>query len=285
MTTKRRLLKKISAHLRAAGIQRHIQRRGAKIYTTAQLVLGLAVREAYRLSYRRAADFLDEYYSLRLHWTTLQKAAARLPMWLWHKVLASTAPLRSVVAAVDGTGYARRCPSEHYLKRIDGKRPSVPIKLSVLVDTESRRVLSARVRMRPAHDIRDVRGLLRRSAATPLTVLGDKGYDAQHLHQWLDEHGIRAIIPTRKGCRNGRHRQRMRDRFPRSEYGERNIVEAVFKAIKTRFGGHVRGRTARSVRAEVMVRLILHNIKATIHAYFLLTRAQDIYRMPASRDA
>jgi hypothetical protein len=90
MTTKRRLLNKIRGHLRAAGVPRYIQRQGRKWYTTAELVLGLAVREAYRLSYRRAAAFLDEYYDLKLHWTTLQKAAARLPAWFWHRVLQAT---------------------------------------------------------------------------------------------------------------------------------------------------------------------------------------------------
>ncbi|MFH1400002.1 MAG: transposase [Nanoarchaeota archaeon] len=172
MTTKRRLFNKIRAHLRAAGVPRYIQRQGVMWYTTAELVLGLAVREAYRLSYRRAAAFLDEYYGLRLHWTTLQKAAARLPTWFWHHVLRATAPGFSPVAAVDGTGYARACPSEHYL-----------------------------------------------------------------------------------------HRKRLRDDFPKDEYGQRNIVEAVFHSLKARFGGHVRGRSARTVRAEIMMRLILHNIR------------------------
>jgi transposase len=268
MTTKRRLLNKIRGHLRAAGVPRYIQRQGRKWYTTAELVLGLAVREAYRLSYRRAAAFLDEYYDLKLHWTTLQKAAARLPAWFWHRVLQATAPVFSPVAAVDGTGYARRCPSEHYLKRIDGKRPRVPVKLSILIDVETRKVLSARVRVKPAHDVRDVHGLIRRVPDPPQVMLADKGYDSEPLHEWLDQRGIRAIIPTRKGCRHGRHRKRLRDRFPEEEYPERNIVESVFKRLKALYGGHVRGRTARTVRAELFTRLILNNIIQRIKRIF-----------------
>jgi transposase len=260
MTIRRRLFKKITEHLSAAGVPRYIQRCGPHKFRTAELVLGLAVREAYRLSYRRAAAFLDEYYNLQLHWTTLQKAAARLPAVFWHQVLCATAQIASMLAAIDATGYTRSCPSEHYLRRIDGVRPQVPVKLSILVDVETRKILSARVRVKPAHDVRDVHGLIQRAAEKPFVLVMDKGYDSEPLHEWLDEWGVWSIAPTRRGCRRGRHRTRLRDHFPSEEYAQRNIVESVFKRLKALFGGHVRGRSARTVRAELFTRLILHNI-------------------------
>ncbi len=272
MTTQQRLLKKIETYLAAARVPRYVQRRGMKRYTTAELVLGLAVREAYRLSYRRAAAFLDEYYHLQLHWTTLQKAAARFPAWFWHCVLQATASTTSMLAAIDATGFARSAPSEHYLHRIDGVRPAVPVKLSILVDVESRKVLSARVRVKPAGDVRDVHGLVQRATEPPLVIVMDKGYDSEPLHEWLDERGVRSIAPPRKGCRHGRHRTNLRDHFPNDEYGQRNIVEAVFRRLKALFGSHVRGRSARTVRAEIFMRLILQNIIFWLKRYFLQTR-------------
>ena len=270
---------RISQHLRAAGVQRYFHRRGPKWYTTAQLVLGLAVREAYRLSYRESARFLDEYYNLSVHWTTLQKAAARLPAWFWHRVLRLTAPVESMLAAIDATGYACRNPSEHYLRRIDGVRPAVPVKLSVLVDTDSRRVLAARVRLRPAGDVRDVHGLVQRSHTRPWSIVMDKGYDSEPLHEWLDSRGIWSISPPRKGAVRGAHRLQLRDAMPEAEYGQRNMVEAVFKSLKGRFGGHVRARKACTVRAELMLRLIIHNIRTTILTYFLHTQhTVNIYK-------
>jgi hypothetical protein len=272
MTKKRRLLNKIRLHLRKAGVPRYIQHKGTKRFTTAELVLGLAVREAYRLSYRRAAHFLDEYYAIGLHWTTLQKAAARLPAWFWECVLRATAPLFSSVAAIDGTGYARTNPSEHYLKRIDRKRPAVPIKLSMMIDVDTRRILSARVRVRPAHDVRDVHGLINRAPEHPLVVLADKGYDSEPLHRWFDEKGIRFIAPTRRNCRRGRHRIKLRDDFPQTEYNQRSLVETLFGSIKQLYGSHVRGRSARTNRAEIMMRLIHYNIRLRKAIYFLHRR-------------
>ena len=271
MQQRRSLYFNVSRHLRSAGVPRYAHRFGPHKFRTAQLVLGLAVREAYRLSFRRAAAFLDEHHQIRMHWTTLQKASARLPVAFWHGLLAASAQVESMLAAVDATGYARSCPSEHYLRRIDGQRPQVPIKLSALVDVKTRKILSARVRVRPAHDVRDVHGLIRRCRKRPWVLVADKGYDSEPLHEWLDEQGVWSIAPPRRGCRHGRHRTRLRDHFPEAEYAERNIVEAVFRRLKALFGGHVRGRTARTVRAELFMRLILNNLILRIQGLFLQT--------------
>ncbi|NJL44325.1 MAG: transposase [Nitrosarchaeum sp.] len=108
----------------------------------------------------------------------------------------------------------------------------MPVKLSILIDVETSKVLSARVRVKRAHDMRDVHGLIRRVPDPPHVLLADKGYDSEPLHKWLDRSGIRAVVPVRKGCRHGRHRKALRDRFPDEEYAQRSIVESVFKRLK-----------------------------------------------------
>jgi len=98
-----------------------------------------------------------------------------------------------------------------------------------------------------------------------------KGISCEPLREWLDERGVWSIAPVRKGCRRGRHRLRLRDHFPEQEYGQRNIVEAVFKRLKALYSGYGRGRSARTIRAELFLRLILNNI-SRIKVYFLQTR-------------
>jgi hypothetical protein len=138
-------------------------------------MLGLAVRARWARSYREAAAFLDEHYGLVVHWTTLQKFAKRVPAALWHAIMRATASIDSMLAAVDATGFSRTNPSAHYVRRINGTLPAVPIKLGVLIDIDSRRILSARVRVHPAGDVRDVHGLIRRAHAYPWSVVMDKG--------------------------------------------------------------------------------------------------------------
>lgn len=272
MKEEEKLINKINHHLRLAGVPKWFHHFGPEKYVTAHLVLGLAVREAYSLSYRASACFLDEYYSLKLHWTTLQKAAARLPLRLWQRVLSVTSVDFCFMGAIDSTGFSTNNPSVHYLRRIDGKMPKVPVKLSLLVDVDSRKILSSRIRTRPAHDVKDVKSLIRQSPIKPFTLLMDKAYDSEPLHKHLEQQGIRSIAPTRENCRRGKNRKRLRKNFPNQEYAYRNIIESVIKSVKTRFSGRVRGRKAATIKTEVSLKLILHNLTKTIKRHFLQTR-------------
>ena len=271
MRTRATLQFKVNRHLRRAGVPKWWHHFGPKKFFLADLVLGLAVKVRYQLSDRGASSFLDEYYDLKVHWTTLQKAAARLPLRLWQRVLQATAPTESMAAAIDASGFSPTNPSYHYLHRIDQQMPRCPVKTSILVDNDTRLILSGRVRMKPRHDTRDVTGLVRQSKAKPWSIVMDKGYDSEKLHQQLDEMGIWSIAPPRKRCRHGRHRLVLRDSFPQGEYRYRNLVEAVFKSLKTRFGGYVRSRQARTVRAELFLKFIMHNMMSLLRRLFLQT--------------
>src|SRR3989338_5528840 len=113
-----RLNRKIYRLFRSAGIPRRIHHFGPKKFQTWILCLGLFVQQVYRLSYRRAMKFLDEHYNIELHWSTLQKAAKRLPRELWQSLLAATISTTKIyLAAADGTGFSRSGPSQYYLKR------------------------------------------------------------------------------------------------------------------------------------------------------------------------
>ena len=261
---KRRLFKLVVKHLEKSGVRKYIHKFGPKKFQTSQLVLGLVLREKYKMTYRDTSEFLQEYYDLKMHWTTLQKACNRLPLCLWQKLLQSTIPEFCFLAAIDGTGYSRTNPSAHYLRRIDGKTPSIPIKLSIMIDVDTRKVLSARIRTKPRHEILDVPSLIRQSKIKPWTVLMDKGYDSQPLHEYLDKQGIWSVSPTRKGCAHGRHRKLLHDKFPEHIYNQRNVIESVFKTLKTKYLGHVHAHTARTCRAAIFIRLFLHNLRLSI---------------------
>lgn len=56
-------------------------------------------------------------------------------------------------------------------------------------------------------------------------VLADKGYDADHFLQYLKEHDIEAVIPSK----SNRLKQRDHDR---DLYKHRNVVERFFNRIK-----------------------------------------------------
>src|SRR4030065_337553 len=107
MNKKERLDRKIFRLFKRAGHPRFWHRFGPKKFETWLLILGIIVKQVYRLSYRRVMRFLDEHYGINAHWTTFQKAAKRLPKFLWQSLLAATIETECVeIAAVDGTGFS-----------------------------------------------------------------------------------------------------------------------------------------------------------------------------------
>jgi transposase len=56
-------------------------------------------------------------------------------------------------------------------------------------------------------------------------LLADKGYDADHLLEYLAQHGIQAVIPPKS------NRLQQRD-YDQHLYKDRNLVERFFNRIK-----------------------------------------------------
>ena len=72
----------------------------------------------------------------------------------------------------------------------------------------------------------------------PLWLLGDRGYSAPRIRLWLEQHGIRPVIPYRKD------ELKQRPTLPeldRERYRMRNVIERTigklkqFRSIATRF--------------------------------------------------
>jgi transposase len=269
MKKRERLDRKIVRLFRSAGHPRWAHRMGPKKFETWVLCLGLVVKQVYQLSYRRAAKFLDEFYRMKLHWTTLQKAAKRLPKALWQSLLAATIEVDSVaIAAGDGTGFARSGPSTYYLRRIDREKPvGRPIQAITLVDVKQRKFLAGNFFAKPYHEAQRIPALHRQSPAEIGILLLDKGFDAEWLHQWLNKNGTFSIAPVRKGCRRGRHRKIMRDCMDWTLYWQRNIVESLFSALKRLFGSTVKTKHIRTQTAELFCRLIAYNIGYSLRRF------------------
>lgn len=262
MGKEERLDRKINRLFRKAGHPRYVHHMGPKKFETWVHCLGIVVKQVFRLSYRRTIRFLDEYYKIKVHYTTLQKAARRLPKSLWQSLLAATIDYEDVyLAAGDGTGYSRTSPSSYYLKRIDRLDPvKRPLQVITLVDVQKRKFLAGNLYAKPRNEARSIPQLHKRTSAKPEVLLLDKAYDVEWLHQWLEENGTFSIAPVRKGCRRGRHRKIMRDCIDYTLYWQRNIIESLYSALKRLFGTSLSGKHIKTQTAELFCRLIAYNI-------------------------
>ncbi len=265
MKKEKRLDRKINRLLRQAGLPRWLHRFGPKKFLSWQLCLGLLIKEVFRLSYRRAMKFLDEFYDIKLHWTTLQKFRKRLPLSIWQKLLSYTVEDPIEIAAIDGTSLQRSNPSSHYLKRIDrDSRTSIPIYLNAMVDVVRRKFVAVRHHAKRAGEVPDVRYLVNQCKQDIELILMDKLYDSEKLHRYLREQGIFSVAPVKKNWARGQLRKQLRDCFDHSLYWQRNLVECLFSALKRLFGTSLSSLSAKTQRAELYMRLIAYNL-----GYFL----------------
>ena len=274
MKREERLVNKVKRLLKRVGCPRWFHHFGPKKFVSWQLVLGLMIKEVYRLSYRRAMKFLNEFYGIELHWTTLQKFRKRLPLFVWQKLLAYTVEDPIEIAAIDGTSLQRSNPSDHYLKRIDREeRTSVPVYLNAMVDVVRRKFVAIRHHAKKSGEVKDVKYLIEQTEQDIELILMDKAYDSEKLHRYLREQGIFSVAPVKKNWAKGQIRKQLRDCFDYSLYWQRNLVECMFSALKRLFGNHLRGLTARLQRAEIYMRLIAYNLGAITNKIFYRARA------------
>lgn len=271
MKKRKTLLKKLNSIVRKARVPKYINKsnKGPKTYTARQHVKCLLLRQKHKCTYEELVDdYLPYYFDNIPERSTLIKFANRLPVYLWNKILSASADDDCNLAAIDSTGISRTNASNYYLHRIDRDYPiKRHIKLSMMVNVEKRKFLSARIRAYPVHDIRDVRYLVKNFASI-ITIVMDKGYDDNQLHSFIRDKGIYTIIPVRKNCVRGCYRKEMRDYFDYGMYWQRNIVECLISCLKRKYGASVNSKNIRSQRSDLYCRMILYNVFLLMWIYF-----------------
>jgi len=254
------LIKKVKLLLKKTKAPKYLHRFGPKTYCLWQHVLALFVKAECKLSYRRVNKLLRSLGFLIASKSTLQRYAAKLSLPFWQRMLKLTIKGFSEFVSIDATGLENSCASQHYIKRIDRKTMfGKGFHFSIAV-AENSQILSLRLRKRYCHDTKDVKYLFKKLPYKPSTIIMDKGYDAEWIHKYFSTQSVRSIAPTRKNCRKGFHRKKLKKNFPQETYNKRNRVESIFHAYKQKYGSSVSSKNIASARSEVYCKAILHNI-------------------------
>ena len=252
-----KLVNKVKRLLRRLGCPRWLHHFGPKTYEFYEHLCALLIRAFCKLSFRRVKQLCTLLGIRCPSKSALQYTAKKLSAAFWQRVLLATSGTPYLVA-LDSTGLSRTNPSYHYLRRIDGKMPKIPIKLSVAFDTRKKKYCAAKIRVLPAHDIKDAKYLLLRSK--PKIAVADKAYSSEKLYKKAAEEGIFLHIPPKSNARRGYWRKKMLKKFRLKTYHRRELVEAGNSSIKRKFGSSVNSKLVRTIRTEVYGRLACHNI-------------------------
>lgn len=264
-----------------------------KTFTQPQLFACLVLKEFLQLDYRKLSALLRDSPDLAKvielesvpHFTTLQKAAARLLAFRparrlldhtihlakWQRNLSGKVPL----AALDGTGLESRHASSYYVRRRanTGKYwqrttyQTFP-KAGILCDCRSHLILAVVPGRGPGPDIGHFRAALDQALSrVRITALAaDAGYDAEHTHRFArEERGVRSLIPAKIGRQttkpaSGYWRRQMQQRLHLTGYTQRWQVETVNSMLKRLLGAALRARTYWSQCREILLRTITLNV-------------------------
>jgi len=265
-------------------------RNSPKTFTQHQLFACLVLKNFLKADYRGVVAHLRDAPSLAAaielervpHFTTLQKAAARLLVsGNARRLLDSTVQRylgrrkRVSSSAVDSTGLECTVASGYFVQR--RKRVAEPWKtvvyrhygkLGVVCDTAQHFILAMRVGRGPRPDINEFRPLLKDALQRVRLsrIAADAGYDSESNHRFArDEHQIRTIIPAKHGRptkkpASGRYRRLMQTRFDLQAYRQRAQVETVMSMLKRRQGAYVRGRSYHSQCRDLRLMVLTHNV-------------------------
>ncbi|GAI27024.1 unnamed protein product, partial [marine sediment metagenome] len=132
------------------------------------------------------------------HFTTLQKAFARLPPRLIRKLMQLAGKCEDRIASLDPTYFQLTNPSKGYCKRIgrDPRRDKLR-KATVVVSTNKKKVLDVFIKAKERHGMKDVPEIAKSGCFKGRTVLADKEFDAERFHQIVEDSGGKSIVPTK----------------------------------------------------------------------------------------
>ncbi|MBI5884564.1 IS5 family transposase [archaeon] len=245
-------------------------------------VFFLIMKERNQASYRRLVEMADENGWTRMlgikkvpHFSTIQKFLQRINKQVFRRMVRACAKLINafkVDASIDGTGFSLTNPSAHYLKRINGSMPKVPLKTSIIVDNKRRIVLNVDAHADNRHDNRDFLPLVKEIKNVLEKLKADKGYDAEVNIKYCRKNNIAPQIPIKlwkqafngyglKPRIGGKNRRWMYNNFDETEYHQRSIVESLFSAIKRTLGHAVHARQPKNQEKTAILKVLTYNIE------------------------
>ncbi len=229
------------------------------------------LREYLDLPYRRLLDILHEMpgivekMNLKTSelpdFTTVCVRKQQLKIAIWRTLLRLSATLHDTgdVQATDATAFDRHSASRHYANPTEYTFRSV--KTTALVDCETSTVLDIHCSMKQPHDTHVGWQVLTRNLNQLQTIAADKGYDWDDLRAELRESGVRPVIKQWEFspldiAHNARHDDDV--------YHLRSVAEAVFFALKQRYGDTLRARTWFGQFRELVLKASVWNLELAL---------------------
>ena len=233
------------------------------------------------MAYRElASSRYARWLGVRVHYTAIQKAIARLPEWFLNEAMRIYAELvsgESMDGGADATEFTlwAREPRKVGTEEKPVKRT---VKLSALWDADERVFHGGCGLPGNAHEVKTLLPMVDSARVRIGKLFADAGYASRENVQGLADRGIEPVIKPQSNAAP-KHRLKhpawgkLVERFrelgygrwrDETGYGRRFENEGAFGALITRFGDAVRARNPKVAIKLLLARLVLHNLFASL---------------------
>lgn len=255
-----------------------------KDFTQQQLMALYILKQKSKLSYD---NFVDDFKTrdsamLELGLTRVPSASAlkmfarRMKTEILELMIGNSINLtrkRSLNTAVDATGFELEDGSYYYLKRIGiASRKRKTLKFSGCADTDKHLFLSAKIRKSKRHDNVDFKMLIKKAKKNTNKKIkvntGDGAYDSEENHEFAEQEEFTHIAPPRNNVpvwrTKGKHRKKLRKKFPKKKYNRRSIIENMFFCVKRLCGKVIYARGWIMQKKEMLAKVLCYNINRIV---------------------
>lgn len=255
-----------------------------KTFTQQQLMALYILKQKSKLSYD---DFVDDFRTrdsamleLGLYKipsaSTLKMFARRIKTNILEKLVGSCISFtrkRRLNTAVDATGFELEDGSYYYLNRLGkASKRRKNLKFSGCADTDKHLFLSAKIRKSKRHDNIDFETVIKKAKKYTKkeikTNTGDKAYDSEKNHVFAEKEGFEHITPLKNKVpvwrTKGKHRKKLRRKFPKKKYHRRSIIENMFFCVKKLCGKVIYAKKWIMQKKEMLGRILAYNINRLV---------------------
>ena len=221
-------------------------------------------------------DFIEEFKESK--WTSflgLKKIPQKSTLHDWlkifnmkiiRKISKVLLPKKIELTSIDGTGFDSWKRSRQYAHKIGD--PYMPYaKADLFIDVKTLAIIDFSLINKKTHDVKVAEQIFNRTSIKGFTILADKGYDSEHLHELVRDKGALMYAPVRKMDKKGSKKKKPHGVYRRlcmnlPEFmGLRSLSESVNSSLKRRQITALKSKKTLMKQREFGWHVVLYNIR------------------------
>ena len=244
----------------------HFNKTGNKEFTNYQRISIIILFQRSKKSIR---DFIKELKESKwVSWLGLKKIPQKSTLHDWLKIFNMKIirkmckvllPREIKLTSIDGTGIDSWKRSRQYEHRIGN--PYMPYaKADLFIDVKTLSIIDFSLINKKTHDVKIAEQIFKRNSIKGFTILGDKGYDSEPLHELVRKKKGILFAPVREKSKKPKGRfRRMCVNLP-DFMGMRSMNESVNSSLKRRQITALKSKKVHMKQREFGWQVILYNI-------------------------